>query len=240
MKKSIAFVLLLFCGALTLPGEGVVLIKGKSNRARNIKLSAKAASCRVKKHSGATEITFRPRKNALKYTFSFAVQEDDEFALTFGGNYSRLEEKRQNEAEWIACSSFKVNGKELINPKDGRKEEIFPAPRPFPASLKLKKGEKLTFEFSARSMTRKEVKAAKKSASLKKLSRRQQEQLKREEEKDKLRAAEREKELQERKVSDEKARKVLEERYGIKFNSKRSSEKQSAAENRDSDAEKEE
>ena len=72
------------------------------------------------------------------------------------------------------------------------------------------------------------------------MSKRKQEQIKREEEKDRARTAEREKELQARKADDEKARQLLGERYGIKFNTKRSSEKQTAAQTGTSGADSEE
>jgi hypothetical protein len=239
MKKFIAVALLLFCGALTLPGDAVVLIKGKANRTRNLKL-IQDSGCRGSKFSGATEVTFKPRKNLQKYKLVLQVRGDDEFNLTFGGGYSRLEESHKKRPDWILCDLFKVNGKELIGPKGSVKEELLSRPKPMPGTIKLKKGEKLVIEFSVRALSKKEAKAAEKKASFTKLSKRQQEQVKREEEKDKARAAEREKELQERKASDEKARQVLSERYGIKFNTKRSSEKQNAAQTGTSGADSEE
>ena len=239
MNKIIAIALLLFCGALTLPGDAVVLIKGRDSRSRSLKL-LQDSGCRSSKYSGATEVTFKPRKNIQKYKLVFQVRGDDEFSLSFGGSYSRFDDSRKNRSEWVLCNFFKVNDKELIGPKGAAKEELFSRPKPMPGTVKLKKGEQLVIEFSVRALSRKEAKAADKKAAFKKLSKRKQEQIKREEEKDRARAAEREKELQDRKADDEKARQLLGERYGIKFNTKRSSEKQTAAQTGTSGADSEE
>lgn len=232
MKLISVIACFLFC-ALSLWGDAVIVLKGKARRS-SCKLTERSGiPCRVRRFNDTTEVATRARKKFQSAKLTFKITGDDEYTFTLGGGFTRKDGDKKDEFEWIDCTLFKVNNNELIGPKagkDGKKSETISRPKALKGSVKVKKGDTLTIEFTLRATPRKE---AKKRDAEGTMSERQKERLKREEDKDKARAQEREKEEKSRQAAAAANRAVLEKRYGIKNKGKaepeKTAEKQPAA-----------
>ena len=143
MKSLLLIIFFLFC-SVTLWGDAVIVIKGV-NRRPSIKLAEHSgASCRVKRHSGAIEVSCRPKRQFQNTKLTFKVLSDDDFAFTVGGGYIRKEGNKKDEFDWIEYSLFKVNGLEMIGSgsgKGGNKSECVARPKAVKGSVKVKKGD---------------------------------------------------------------------------------------------------
>ncbi|MBQ9754535.1 MAG: hypothetical protein IJV93_07280 [Lentisphaeria bacterium] len=225
--KFLSLIICFLC-ALSLWADAVIVIKGKEKRS-SIKIEDRTGlTARVRRYNTTTEVGLRPRKKFQSAKLTFKVLHDDEYTFTFGGGYTRAEGDRKDVFEWVDCTLFRVNGKDLIGPKvekGGQKSETLSRPKAVKGSVKLKKGAKLIIEVTLRSTPKKE---AKKRSAEGTMSKRQKERLKREEAKDKARKAEAEREEKARKAADEASRKIIEKRFGIKQNKKEESGKKSA------------
>lgn len=223
-------VIICFLCALTLWADAVIVIKGKAKRS-SLKIEERSGlASRVRRYNATTEVGLRPRKKFQSAKLTFKVLNDDEYTFTIGGGYTRTDGDRKDAFEWVDCTLFRVNGKDLIGPqagKEGKKSETLSRPKPVKGSVKLKKGDKLTMEVTLRSTPKKE---AKKRSAEGSMSKRQKERMKREEAKEKERAAAAARAEKERKAVEEANRKVLETRYGIKQSKKEESGKKSAKE----------
>jgi hypothetical protein len=243
--KLLSLIICFLC-ALNLCADAVLVIKGKG-KYKAIRLESRSglgADIRTHKHN--MEISFRPRKKFQKTKMVFKVVNEDELSFTFGGGYIRSEGNKKNVFEWLDCNLLRINGTEHIGPKagkEGKKEESISRPKALPGSVKVKKGEKLTIELSFRSTPKK---TAKQLDAEKNMTPRQKERAKREAEREKAKAALRDREAKERLKNAEANRKVLAERYGIKFKEtaeksgqKERSEKEEAPEKSDNTEEQE-
>lgn len=215
MKKLFAIFLLLFCGALTLPGEAFVVIKGKSSRCLLKPESANGLKCRARRYGGDMELIFRPRRDFQDAKLIFRLRKDDELSFSISGGSMRQLGSKES-FDWIDCRLFRVNGQELIGPKTakgGKGFETFSRSKALKGNVKMKKGEKLILEISLRATPQRE---ARKLSDAPSLSKREKERLKRSEEREKARAAERAKEEEKRKALQEANMRVAEKQFGTK------------------------
>lgn len=217
--KYLSVIICLIC-ALTLCGDAVVVIKGKARRS-SLKLEDRTGlAARARRYMGNMEIALRPRKKFQTAKVTFKVLTDDEFSFTVGGGYTRSEGSRKNDFEYVDCTLFRVNGKDLIGPKvekGGQKSAHLFRPRAVKGSVKLKRGAKLVLELTLRSTPKKEARRLEAETDM---TERDKMRLKREDDKDKARETEKLREEKERKAAAEANRRVLEKRYGIKESAK--------------------
>jgi hypothetical protein len=116
--KFLTVILLCLFSALSLCGEAVLVIKGKSSRAS---LKVQRQKGIVFRRSNATaELGVRTRKNFQRTKVEFKVLRDDEFVFSFGGGFTRNTASKKNKFEWIDCTLLKVNDLELIGPNAGK------------------------------------------------------------------------------------------------------------------------
>ena len=244
--KFLTVILLCLFSALSLCGEAVLVIKGKSSRGS---LKVQRQKGIVFRRSNATaELGVRTRKNFQRTKVELKVLRDDEFVFSFGGGFTRNTASKKNKFEWIDCTLLKVNDLELIGPnagKDvpdgkaakggkavkgvktakggkaaGKEAEKITTVGPRKAlkgSVKVRKGDTLKVEMIVRATSRDEVKKRSAEGSM---TERQKARMQKEAEKEKIRAAEREKAEKERQAVAARNREVLEKRYGVKNNNK--------------------
>ena len=237
--KFLTVIPLCLFSALSLCGEAVLVIKGKSSRAS---LKVQRQKGIVFRRSNATaELGVRARKSFQRTKVELKVLRDDEFVFSFGGGFTRNTASRKNKFEWIDCTLLKVNDLELIGPnagkdvpdgkavkgvktakggKAGKEAEKITTVGPrkvLKGSVKVRKGDTLKVEMIVRATSRDE---AKKRSAEGSMTERQKARMQKEAEKEKIRAAEREKAEKERQAVAARNREVLEKRYGVRNNNK--------------------
>lgn len=194
-------VILSFLCILTLSGNAVINIKGKAKRTSIRITSREGLSANIDKLSNATEVKVRARKDYQSLKLTFKVLRDDEYTFSIGGEYSKDSGGAGRQFfEWIDCSLFKVNGKELIGPKAGKGNEkpiTVAQVKPVKGSVKLKRGQKLEIEVVVRTTPRSEARKRSEEANL---TPKQKKRLLRREAREKARAAKRAEEEKKRKA----------------------------------------